>query len=1361
MRGKQIRKRSGRYASLGSLTVVFLPSLLAVMVMLMGSTALGTNISDYPMETEIQPAPPSVMFVLDDSGSMNWGMMVSSSLEPGMATGQGKFNYKKYIFSGLDDANKERWECQWQGTNKLYYNPQMDYVEWPSGTTFNYTIDSSNARYPRNDPSKLPTFDLLAIFHTLTDSSSINLVRDNLQPAPAFECSSDDWLESSHNQTEYKGSSYYTTKHNASATWRFDVPIAGSYGVWLWWACNPGDARDQAATYTVHHAGGDTDLPVMNQKENAGRWNFGGNFSFNAGTAGYVKLTRTSSSGGTSADAVKLMPAGEDNNIYIRNAHYYLREESTGQVYLVNFTSENTREYYRFNPSASGDYRVSYAEMTPVADLPASLKTATKVVDGKIETWTYPDAATDFINFARWYSFYRTRKFAAKAAVGRVIDDIEGVRVGFYSIHQRLNQVPLDVMVTRESVLYDNTGDLLDALYAMTSSGGTPLRRALQEVGKFYDGEANNISTVNPYETVAMGGGCQQMFAIAMTDGYWNGSAPVVGNADGDQGAPFQDTYENTLADVAMYYYKKDLSDLPDDVPTSSCDMAGWQHMVTYTVSFGVEGTIPLADLNKDGLTDIPEYADDPCFLVNNSYPTWTGVSGNARKIDDLLHAAINGRGVYYSASDPQALVDALTSALEDIENRVASGASAALSGEEVQSGSDLYQALYSSATWTGDLTKRTLSVDPSTGKLAYTDPVWHAADELDAMALSDRRIVTFDGSDGIPFRHDRLTATQQASLGTDSIQVVDYIRGAEISGFRERESRLGDIIHSAPLLLGNTVFVGANDGMLHAFDASNGKELFGYIPSIVLGRLDNLTDIDYSHELFVDMTPNYMMIPSVGTLLVGGLGKGGKGYYALNATGLATITDTTTETDIANAVMWEFTHGNLGYTFSEPLLVKAGDPASPTWVVVFGNGYNSDPSGDGDTTGHLADAKAALIIIDAATGGDTANGGFVKVIETSVGDDNGLATPALIDKDENGVVDYAYAGDLKGNLWKFDLSNKVPALWAVANSGQPLYHVASGDAITIKPDVMRHCEDESTVMVVFGTGRFLHGDDRDDVTTKSIYGIWDYGEVNSGNLQQQTVISYTENPDIGGQYIRMTSSNDVEWYDAAGTVNQTGWYLDLPLSGERVVKDVKIVAGLAEIISFIPDESPCNGGGNSIVHKLNACTGARSAKAQYDIDGDGDVDADDLVELDITGEFGAEIDIDEFTTYFDASAFSVLSNGGSEITDATLQALLNTYGDGTSLTADQYASAGITIPFSFFAGGGSSIEIDDLRKIFTTALLAPTGLSFTGMLHTSVSVDTTDETATEIFSSSGANSLETVTTIKDIKGMYYWLEKE
>ncbi|MCG8641588.1 MAG: hypothetical protein MI862_17795, partial [Desulfobacterales bacterium] len=847
---------------------------------------------------------------------------------------------------------------------------------------------------------------------------------------------------------------------------------------------------------------------------------------------------------------------------------------------------------------------------------------------------------------------------------------------------------------TTGGVSVDETNRLLDQLYGINSNSGTPLRTALRNVGRYYDQDDSNDGNLgsSPFKTEDEGGACQQAFTILMTDGYYNGSNPGVGNQDGSAESPYRDSYSDTLADIAFQYYNTDLSDsLPDSLPTNVYDKNRAQHMVTYSVSFGVTGSIDPTDMDNDGKIDSPTYEEDPYFLNEKTpHPTWPDpTAGDAEKIDDLWHAAVNGRGEFFSAEDPDELVSSLNSVFENLTSRIASGASVSVNGNELSTGSTLYQSTYISGDWVGDVIA--YPIDPITGEIKKEagDILWKASDRLQNQDWdTGRRLVTFNGTNDIlPFRYDNLTSAQKTALHVTEAtarDMVDYLRGKEVSGFRPRTQKLGDIIHSAPLLVvgdsrdnngddivdedgeeNGIIFAGGNDGILHAFDAETGDELFGYIPHLVFDNLKELAAMDYTHKFYVDATPfaRTVTINSADkVLLAGGLKKGGKGYYCLDITNvLYQDSDAFSETELATpshtdgiSVLWEYPQldtpletesdgsdgfDDIGYSFSDIFIAETyaanNSPGNHNWAAFFGNGYNS------------INGSAVLYILNAYTGE------LIRKIDTMATGNNGLSTPALIDYNSDGKIDVAYAGDLLGNMWKFDLTDSNPALWKVAFSYSdgrpaPLFSAAT-QPITSAPDVMFHSEvdfdddaDKPELMVLFATGKFLGETDRGDLSQQSIYGIWDSGfplgewdrvsqtlsERPGAKLLEQTEVDFRFfNP----FYLRTLSDHEADWValtDTGGVESGThiGWFFDLPMDldkdgtrdGERVIQDVMIRDGKLILITFTPDQSPCTGGGISMVMEMDAADGSRLTDPQFDINGTRTVDKSDLIEIEI-----------------------------------------------------------------------------------------------------------------------------------------------
>jgi type IV pilus assembly protein PilY1 len=338
-------------------------------------------------------------------------------------------------------------------------------------------------------------------------------------------------------------------------------------------------------------------------------------------------------------------------------------------------------------------------------------------------------------------------------------------------------------------------------------------------------------------------------------------------------------------------------------------------------------------------------------------------------------------------------------------------------------------------------------------------------------------------------------------------------------------------------------------------------------------------------------------------SVLAAGLNKGGQGIYALDVTNPAI-----TESTASSAFLWEYTDAqdpDLGYTYSRPQVVRLHNGK---WAAVFGNGYNNTAAdGHASTTGN-----AVLFIVDVQTGA------LIKKIDTGVGTSadpagqgrpNGLATLGVVDANTDGIADYAYAGDLFGNLWKFNLTDSSATNWAVAYTvaGKPAPLFTAKDSsglaqpITVRPTV--GFGPGGSLLILFGTGKFLEEADRTvaSLTTQTLYGLYDLNtntasDLISGRsvLTQQTIVGTTT---VTAGTARVTSNNTV-------TSGQQGWYMDLS-SGEMMVTDPLLQNGLVLFTTTLPSSDICAYGGNSWLMALNPLTGARPGYSPFDINGD------------------------------------------------------------------------------------------------------------------------------------------------------------
>ncbi len=944
--------------------------------------------------------------------------------------------------------------------------------------------------------------------------------------------------------------------------------------------------------------------------------------------------------------------------------------------------------------------------------------------DGDPTTCTY---AQEIQNFANYFQYYRSREYVTKNGIGKVVAQVQDVRVGYQTISNTTSE-PVREMNTLHTE--GNKKALLDNIYRVDSYGGTPLRQALARAGKTFACQTGNDCPALPSPQ----GECQQNFALLFSDGYWNGGTGVSSNADGDNNTPFDggryaDGVSSTLADVAMYYYEHDIQPgLDDQVPVTSRDVNGappgtfpdtdarmHQHMTTYAISFGVSGTVNPADVPSNPLT--------PFSWPNPFY-------GNMEKIDDMLHTATNGRGRFLNASSPTELQAAFESAFLEFTQAASSTSSAAFNSTSLREDTLLYRGFYDLRDNTGELTAT--SVDPSTGQLAAT-PTWRASDLLEPGITSpaSRKIVTYDPVNriGIPFEYASLTADQKLTLNPSE---VDYLRGVRddeqpAGNLRQRPASnglLGDIVNSSPVFVGEprsinrdqapyptddlysdfvarvkdrtpVVYVGANDGMLHGFDALHGNELYAFVPNKIIdgstpyhNSLADFTSPFYQHRYYVDLTPEindvYMrasvtdLSKSWNTVLVGGLGTGGKGFFALNVTDPSQFT----ATQAPSTVLWEFTDaddtyptdssGNplggavgaitdptgkpvkdLGYSLSLPTLAmsNAGSP-DKDWVAIFGNGQNS-------TSGI---AKLFVLFMDKGLDGWDP-GDFVKLDtgygvpvapDPLAGYPNGLGSPAAVDRDLNGTVDWVYAGDRLGNLFRFDLSDPNPDNWTVTRIFTASYTDSLGNTtvqpILTRPLVIKH-PTEDGFLVIFGTGSYTTRADAESQDIQSIYAIWDRGstapatafaDTKATRLVKQTITNVVDDSVSPPVTRRIVSKNPVNYELANGTNPGTyGWYIDLDMPratntlsgatntdtsgrnppeaqypGEKAIRRLLYRDGVVVTTTVLPalDEFSCFGTRPGSILLFDAVSGGDAGKPVVDFNTDGVVDGNDLV---------------------------------------------------------------------------------------------------------------------------------------------------
>jgi type IV pilus assembly protein PilY1 len=721
------------------------------------------------------------------------------------------------------------------------------------------------------------------------------------------------------------------------------------------------------------------------------------------------------------------------------------------------------------------------------------------------------------------------------------------------------------------------------------------------------------------------------------------------------------------------------------------------------------------------GTTATAAAATEAGALLSSGVKTYVVGFGSAAQSAQLdAIATAGGTGVSYSASDYPTLVSALDSILQSILSSSNSAASVAANSTQLNTGSLIYQVKYNATDWSGQLLA--YSVNSSTGAI-ITPALWEASSLLSS---NSRSIYSFNpstaaGSGGMGFIWGNLTTTQQTYLNTlsGSNDSKGSDRVAWLSGdqskeqaqggiFRNRTNLLGDIVDSAPVYVSDTdygygslagtegssystflnssayinrtamLYAGANDGMLHGFNASStgGQEVFAYIPNALYPKLSQLTSPNYVHQFYVNGMSGVgdfydTSTFSWHTLLAGATGAGGKALFALDVTDPGSFS--------ASKVLWEFSNtaqpapaacstwgsntnydvNDLGYTLGQPLVVRLQDG---TWVVLAANGYNSN-------NGH-----AVLFIIDAKSGC------LIQKIDTVSADKSGLATvngmSSLLAIDTNPNIDLSvdtvYAGDLHGNFWKFDLSGSAgsyptpttPFFVACTTSGSCA--AANRQAITAKPNVgpaggVGTDQNDVGWMVYFGTGQYFAPGDNvvgANPQVQSFYGLWDQGtSISDRALLQAQTITYQEvgslactltntcptgTPTTTTNSITVVSKNPVCYATSSVGCTVTsplkkGWALDLKYitaQGERVVSAPLVTNGLVVFATLMPSANQCTPWWSNLF-EVGALSGGQPSFAPFDINGDGVANSQDQVLINGVAQYvsGINPDIGIFST--------------------------------------------------------------------------------------------------------------------------------
>lgn len=624
-----------------------------------------------------------------------------------------------------------------------------------------------------------------------------------------------------------------------------------------------------------------------------------------------------------------------------------------------------------------------------------------------------------------------------------------------------------------------------------------------------------------------------------------------------------------------------------------------------------------------------------------------------------------DGDGVpdtYFLVQNPLKLKESLKRTLDNIAARSSSASNISANSTSISSSSRLFQAVFNTQRWSGDLIAY-----PATAAGVGSTPAWQAADELPAWNARNIFMRLSDGSTAKLTTYAALPSGDQTALvNADIFQYILGNRSKEVQNggtLRDRGSALGDIVHSSPYFdkVSNAIFVGANDGALHAFNAANGQELFAFIPRASVSRLKNLAGIAYDHEYFVDgevVATQRVAESGNKAYLFSLLGRGGKGLFALDATNPATFS--------ASNFLWEYTpagsttaaaDADLGLMLGRPAIVKLNNGKLG---FVVGNGYNS------------TNGLAVLYVFVINTDGSIDQ---IKKIATSVGSDNGLAGVFAVDEDGNGTADYVYGGDLKGNVWRFDISSNNPASWGVAYSGAPLFTAkdASNNAQPITAPLYAAKNNKSgdpnfgKWFVFFGTGSYFKAGDATNTQTQSWYGVTVESTPVSGGRASLKTRDIINVGNIGGNPSRAFSAAT-----AGDMTGKHGWVIDWdnPVVGERVITGSKLVqfvvpALMASSMYPVPTD-PCTPGGKGYLNFVDPWSGAATPVDILDVNADNNF-TNDRLGTDIVGSVDIGVGMPTEALPMTAGSRVIVFVGGSGTSSTSGALIKNITGLGSA----------------------------------------------------------------------------------------------
>lgn len=595
--------------------------------------------------------------------------------------------------------------------------------------------------------------------------------------------------------------------------------------------------------------------------------------------------------------------------------------------------------------------------------------------------------AEELQNFANWFTYYRKRKLLLSGAMGRSLEPITGLRLGVVALCENTGTDPCIAPTMFDADALDFTQNRLAAagrfyLNALAAQG-TPTHAAMNYVASQFNTNTNIVQfACQRNSTVVVTDGFSNTATYPTPSWDAGKSASTWGAAP-----PFQSIADGSLADHALRHYTNRLRatggqmlaagklPLPKQdplEPNPNPDLNPDLHITTYGITLGARGTL------------FPNAVNPFDVKVFDTPPAWPApIANNPTMIDDLWHATVNGRGRMYLANDAEAMKSSIESAFKAILDQTGAQGGIAVSTVNLPRGdSKAYFGTYNPAGWAGDLTAN--AIDPKDGTVTLA-PTWSASSKLLARDWTTRVIATSDGASGMAFTAAGYVATTVNPGGVygNDAAVINYLRGdrsGEGTDFRPRTSLIGAIINSEPVVARDdgVVYVASGEGMLHAFDSSAGNpgnELWAFVPSKVLANIGKTTQRGYTFQTQYDGSPVLGKFSAAGKLLVSGMGVAGRGYFALDVSNPRGLN----EAGLAGKLKWEFPSAadanKVGQTLGRPVIVKSENNG---YVVLLTSGYNNADDGPGRLW--MLNADTGAVIKTFTTTASTSDSGLAHV---------------------------------------------------------------------------------------------------------------------------------------------------------------------------------------------------------------------------------------------------------------------------------------------------------------------------------------------------------------------------------------------